>query len=172
MRDSLSTGPDIAGLGYAMFYGAMLALRLAGNRLLTRYSPGRFLASSAAVATVGFGAALLIGTPVAAMIGLVFLGVGLACFVPTVISLAGKLPNVDHGPAIAAVSAFGWVAFVAGPPLIGWVADATSLPLALGLIPALTALLVVMAIRGGEGQRGTEEPAGAAVSVAHELVRD
>ncbi|MDT7565080.1 MAG: hypothetical protein QOG76_3704, partial [Pseudonocardiales bacterium] len=43
---------------------------------------------------------------------------------------AGNIPRLNHGTAIATVSAFGWLGFVVGPPVIGHLAAATSLPVA------------------------------------------
>jgi hypothetical protein len=58
-------------------------------------------------------------------------------------SAAGNIPRLNHGTAIATVSAFGWLGFVVGPPLIGHLAAATSLPVALLILPALTALIAI-----------------------------
>ena len=77
------------------------------------------------------------------MVGFGCLGLGLALVIPSVFSAAGRLPGLDPGAAIAIVSAFGWAGFVCGPPLIGGLASVTSLPAALGLVPVLTAVIVV-----------------------------
>ena len=82
----------VPGLGYAAFSLAMVAVRLSGNRLLTRYRPDRLLPALAAVATIGFAAGLLIGRPVAALAGFLCLGIGLASVVPAVFSAAGRSP--------------------------------------------------------------------------------
>ena len=68
--------------------------------------------------------------------------------VPTVFSAAGQLPGIPSVVGIAAVSACGWAGFVCGPPLIGQLASATSLPVALGVVPVLTAFIAV-AVRAG-----------------------
>lgn len=133
----------VPGLGYAAFALAMVTVRLSGNRLLRRFRPGRLLPVLAAVATAGFGAGLAIGRPVAAIAGFVFLGIGLASVIPAVFSAAGRIPGLHPGTAVATVSACGWTGFVCGPPLIGHLASVASLPLALGLLPILTALVTV-----------------------------
>ena len=99
-----------------------------------------------AVATVGFAAGLLSGNVVVALIGLAALGGGVATVVPTVFSAAGALPGIASSSGIAAVSACGWAGFVCGPPLIGQLASATSLPVALGVVPVLTAF-IALAVR-------------------------
>lgn len=150
-----STGV-LPGLGYAAFSLAMVTIRLSGNRLLTRYRPDRLLPALAMLATVGFAAALLVAQPVAALVGFGCLGIGLASVVPAVFSAAGRIPGLHPGTAVATVSACGWAGFVCGPPLIGRLASLTSLPLALGLLPLLTALvagaiLIAPALRPSRG---------------------
>lgn len=154
LRDSLQAEPVVASLGYACFAFAMVLVRLRADRFLARHDMGRMLSLLAGVATVGFGGALLVGTPVVVLLGLAALGGGLAGVIPSVFSAAGKLPGVPSASGIAAVSASGWAGFVCGPPLIGQLAAATSLPVALGLIPLLTALIAIFARIGvGAGQR-------------------
>jgi MFS family permease len=131
-----------SGLGYASFALAMVAVRLSGNRLLARYRPDRLLPALAALATVGFATGLLIGKPVAAIIGFAFLGAGVASVVPAVFSAAGRIPGLHPGTAVATASAFGWSGFVCGPPLIGRLASISSLSTALFVLPALTAFIV------------------------------
>jgi hypothetical protein len=56
---------------------------------------------------------------------------------------AGRLPGLHPGVGVAAVSGLGWAGFVFGPPVIGQLAGAVSLPFALGLVPLLTAFMAV-----------------------------
>jgi fucose permease len=132
----------VPGLGYTAFSLAMVIVRLSGNRLLTRFRPDRLLPALAAVATAGFGAALLAAEPPAALLGFGCLGVGLASVVPAVFSAAGRIPGLPAGTAVGTAAACGWAGIVTGPPLIGRLASWTSLPVALGLLPLLTALVV------------------------------
>lgn len=145
----LHSGGAIRGVAYVTFSLAMVVVRLGGNRLLARHPANRLLPALAAVATVGFGAALAIGRPAAAFLGFFCLGVGLALVVPTVFSAAGRLAGLHPGTAVATVSAFGWAGFVTGPPLIGRLAGASSLPNALALLPVLTFLITVATVAAG-----------------------
>jgi len=133
----------VPGLGYAAFAFAMLTVRLSGNRLLNRFRPSHLLPALAALGAVGFAGGLAVGRPVAAIAGFAALGIGMASVVPAVFSASGRVAGLHPGTAIATVSACGWAGFVCGPPLIGHIASLTSLPLALGLIPLLTALVAV-----------------------------
>ena len=142
VRPSARAGA-VPGLGYAAFALAMLAVRLSGNRLLSRYRPDRLLPALAMVATAGFAAALVIARPAAALAGFACLGIGLASVVPAVFSAAGRIPGLHPGTAVATASACGWAGYVCGPPLIGRLAALASLPAALGLLPVLTAFIVI-----------------------------
>ena len=142
LSGSLHTSRTVAGLGYATFSAAMVTVRLSGNRLLARYRPDRLLPALAAVATTGFALGLIAGNLVAALIGFACLGVGLASVVPAVFSAAGRIPGLHPGRAVATVSACGWAGFVCGPALIGHLSALTNLPVALGLLPILTAFVV------------------------------
>jgi fucose permease len=139
----------VPGLGYTVFSLAMVTVRLSGNRLLTRFRTDRLLPALALVATLGFAAALLIAQPVAALLGFGCLGIGLASVVPAVFSAAGRIPGLPPGTAVATASACGWAGFVCGPPLIGRLSTWASLPVALGLLPLLTALIVAGTLSSG-----------------------
>jgi len=143
LRGSTHASAGAAGLGYAAFALAMVAIRFGGGRLLARFPTDRLLPTLAAAAVVGVGLALLVGEFVVAVLGFAMLGAGLGLVVPAVFSACGRLPGVNPGTAIATASGFGWVGFVAGPPVIGQLAGAVTLPVALGLVPLLLAGVAV-----------------------------
>ncbi len=143
LRNSLGAAPVVASLGYASFAAAMVLVRFGGDALIARRGTGKVVSVLCGIATVGFAAGLLSGNAVVALIGLATLGGGVATVVPTVFSAAGGLKGIAPSSGIAAVSACGWAGFVCGPPLIGQLASATSLPFALGVVPVLTAFIAL-----------------------------
>lgn len=147
LRDSLDGSKASSGLAYAAFAFAMVLVRFFGNRLLARHPAHVLLPALAAIATVGFGAALVIDAVPAGIAGFFLLGIGVGAVVPTAFSAAGRLPNVHPGVGVAAVSGLGWAGFVCGPPVIGQLANALSLPVALAVVPILTAVIAVGARR-------------------------
>lgn len=143
LRESLDGGPVAAGLGYTSFALAMVIVRLFGNRLIARFPVHVLLPLLTGVAAVVFASALIIGTVPAAIAGFFILGLGCGTVVPTVFSAAGRLQGTHPGFAVTIVSGIGWVGIFCGPPLIGLLSHATSLPTALWLIPALVALIAI-----------------------------
>lgn len=143
LRNSLDAVPLVAGLAYAAYALAMLAVRLSGNRLFTRFAAHRLLPLLAAIASLGFGTGLVIDSPVSVLLGFALLGVGLGGVVPMILSAAGAVSNVETGRAVAAVAGCGWAGYVVGPVVIGEIASTTTLHTALFLIPVLTATVAV-----------------------------
>ncbi|MGH2460981.1 MAG: MFS transporter [Chloroflexota bacterium] len=142
LRASLETSASFAALGYAAFSLAMATGRFVGDPLRARLTMAPLLRLSGGIAAFGLGIALVAGQPVVALLGFACVGLGLANVVPLIFSAAGRLPNVPPGTAIAAVATVGYLGFLAGPPLIGFAAQAATLPVALGLVVVSTALIV------------------------------
>ena len=107
--------------------------RLIADRLWARWGSVGLLRRCGALAAVGFAAGLAAGTAPAAIAGFAALGLGLAGVVPTLFRAGADQPGVPTGPALAAVTSLGYLGFLAGPPIIGGVAQLTSLRLASGL---------------------------------------
>jgi hypothetical protein len=99
--------------------------------------------AGAVIGALTLGAALLAGHPTAAVAGFAAMGIGLANVAPIVFSAAGRLPDLAPGIGIAAVSSAGYCGFLADPPLIGLVAEASGLPVALGSVAGTVGLMVL-----------------------------
>jgi fucose permease len=145
MRNFLGAGPGLAAAGFAAFSLMMAVGRLTGDRLVKALGPARLVRASAVLGTIGLGAALLLGQPLAAIAGFACLGLGLSNIIPVLFSAASRTPGVSPGAGIAAVATTGYLGFLAGPPLIGFAAEATTLPVALGIVVLFTALVAVFA---------------------------
>ena len=137
----------VSGLGYAAFAATMATVRLSGSRLLDRIPARRCLTSLAALATVAMALALASGHAWAAILGFGCLGAGTGLVIPTVFTAAGRITGLPHGAAITTVSALGWIGYMGGPPLIGQLAQLSSLRAALVIIPAFTVLIALGAAR-------------------------
>jgi MFS family permease len=143
VRDDLAGTAALGAIAYAVFSVAMGAGRLLTDRLWARWGAGGLLRRSGALAALGFAAGLVAGTVPAAIAGFVALGLGLAGVIPTLFRAGADHPGVSTGPALAAVSSLGYLGFLAGPPMIGAIAQLTSLRLACGVL-VLAGLVVLM----------------------------
>jgi fucose permease len=136
-----------AALGYATFSAAMALARFGGDALRARYSEQLLLGVGASLAAVAMAVVLLSGHPAVALAGFALVGAGLAPVVPILFSAATRVPGVSRAAAIASVSSVGYAGFMVGPPLIGGIAHATSLTVAMAVVVLAAALLALGARR-------------------------
>lgn len=127
MQQTLGQPQAYAALAYACFAGSMAVNRFAGDWLRARFDAPTLMMASAAMGALAMAVALLVQQPLVALVCLVLVGAGLANLVPVIFMAASHVPGVPAAAGIATVSALGYVGFVAGPPLIGLVTQATSL---------------------------------------------
>jgi HAD superfamily hydrolase (TIGR01509 family) len=140
LRGSLGSTTAFAALGYTAFSLAMVASRLAGDRLDETIGPAALAGGGGMVSAVGLAAALAIGTTPAALVGFAAMGAGLGVMVPVIFRTAGTTPGVAPGIGIAAVSTIGFLGFLAGPPAIGIAADVIGLRAALAVVVVASVL--------------------------------
>lgn len=157
LRQDLGTSAAVAALAYAALTGGMTVGRVAGDAVNARIGPVALLRWGAALTAVPLAAMLLLGTPALALACLFLVGVGVANGVPLMISAAGRQPGSLPGADIAAVASMGSLGFLAGPPVIGFAADATSLPWALASL--VLGAVAVFALARRATRRSLPEPA-------------
>jgi predicted MFS family arabinose efflux permease len=138
-----------AALGYAAFSAAMALSRFGGDALRSRYPEQLLLRGGGALAAVAMAVLLLAGTPWVALIGYALVGAGLAPVVPMLFNAATRVPGVSRAAAIASVSSIGYAGFMIGPPLIGSIAQAVSLTVAMSVVVLAAGLLAIGARRVG-----------------------
>lgn len=141
--DGLGTSESTGALLFALFVLAMTAMRFFGGGAIDRYGRVAVLRASMAAAAAGLGLFVFAGNVWLAAVGAALWGVGAALAFPMGMSAAADDPK--HAAArVSVVSTIGYVAFLAGPPLLGYLGDLTGIHLALLAIgaPILVALLL------------------------------
>ena len=113
---------SLISLGYAAFMIAMATGRFAGDKLAEKFSRKKMVQISGVLIFCGMMIAVLLPQLITATIGFLLVGFGVSSIVPLLYSTAGKATNVPSGIAIATVSSVGFLGFLVGPPLIGYIA--------------------------------------------------
>lgn len=134
-----------AGIGYAGFSVAMALVRLTGDRIVARLGPVLTVRLGACVAAAGFLLASLVAWPPAALIGFALIGLGAANIVPVMFGAAGRLPGASPGISLATVTMLGYAGLLSGPALIGFIAQASNLPVAFAAVAGLLLLTAAAA---------------------------
>jgi MFS family permease len=148
--DGYGAAPWVGVLGLAAFVGAMTVGRVLGTSWLDRY--GRVPVLWASFALAGVGALLVVLGPTlglfAAFGGALIWGLGTSLGFPVGLSAAADDPR--HAAArVSVVASIGYLAFLGGPPLLGFLGDHVGVLHALLAVVAVSipALLVVPASR-------------------------
>jgi fucose permease len=149
LREEVGTSAGIAALAFAAFTAGMTGGRLVADRAVDRWGHMAVVRTGAALAALGLSVALLVGTPVAGLIGFALVGVGASPGFPALFHAAGHRPGVRPADGVALISWAARAGFLIAPPVVGLVADATSLTWAVGLgaIAALAVLAGASALR-------------------------
>ncbi len=146
--DGLEASQSTGALLFAAFVLAMTAMRFFGGRAIDAYGRTAVLRASMAAAAAGLGLFVLAGNLWMATAGAMLWGAGAALAFPVGMSAAADDPR-RAASRVAVVSTLGYVAFLAGPPLLGYLGDVTGIRqalLAIG-IPILGALVLAGAAK-------------------------
>ncbi|KFK93229.1 MULTISPECIES: MFS transporter [unclassified Serratia (in: enterobacteria)] len=132
-----------AGLGYALFSITMTLGRLNGDRIVNAMGRYKVLLLGSLCAALGLALAIAIDNVITALFGFMLVGIGASNVVPILFTAAGNQQAMPANLAIASVTTVGYAGILAGPALIGFIAQLSSLTFALACVAAL--LLVVTA---------------------------
>ncbi len=136
MRETFRLDPSSAALAYGFFSAGMTATRFAGDWLRMKFGAVALVRWSAVMAWAAITFAVAVDWADLSILTFAFAGLGLGNIAPILFAGGGRLEPSAPGRGIAAVTTLGYAGFLAGPPLIGFVAEATGLPVSFGLIAA------------------------------------
>ena len=128
-----------AALMLGVFTAAMTLGRLIAAPVIDRFGRVAALVASALIAAAGLALLIFVPETWAVVVGTIVWALGSCLGFPLGLSAAGDDPATASS-RVAAVSLIGYVAFFAGPPLVGFIADQT------GILPALTIIFAFIAI--------------------------
>jgi MFS family permease len=149
----VNTNAALTGLGYTTFMIAMAAMRFTADGLSEKFGLRKLIQASGALTTAGLLLAVIQPQLIPALIGFFLIGMGVSSVVPMVYSAAGKSKVLSPGTALTAVSSLGFMGLLVGPPVIGFIAEATSLRvsfLAISLMSVAVILFASLLPRGKE----------------------
>jgi hypothetical protein len=144
LRTVGSAPPGPAAAGYAAFSAAMLAGRLAGDGAVRALGRVAVVGLGGALATAGLALAVAMPAPLPGAAGFALVGLGLSNVVPAVFSAAGRL-GASPASGIAMAATAGYAGFLAGPAVIGGIAQAAGLRAGVALLTACAGAVAVLA---------------------------
>jgi MFS family permease len=144
LREEIAVGAATAGLGFVALQGAMTVGRLTGDRVVDRFGQRRVARVGGVLIAVGMGLALGLPSLATTLAGFALAGLGVATLVPAVYAAADELPGLRSGVGLTLVNWLLRVGFLISPPLVGAIADATSLRVGLLTVVAAGVLTLVL----------------------------
>lgn len=142
--DGYSTAPAVGPLTFAVFLASMTIGRWFGPGLLDRFGRVPTLRASAVVALVGLMLVVFGSLLPLAMVGSVLWGLGAALGFPVGMSAAADDPRLAAG-RVSVVASIGYTAFLAGPPVVGFLGNRVGILHALTVTAGLLALAAAIA---------------------------
>lgn len=106
-------------IGYTVFAGALLGMRIIGDRLKTRFGARKLLITGSLSATCGILIAIFAPNIVVAAIGFFIAGAGVSLNFPMIFSAAGK----EGAIALTSVASFGYLGGMVSQPIIGQIVE-------------------------------------------------
>lgn len=144
LGDSLGTTASIAAFGFVALTGAQFIGRITGDRMVDQFGQRAVARTGGAIAAIGMGLALAFPTTIGTIAGFAAAGFGIATLIPAVMHTADELPGLKPGTGLAVVSWLMRIGFLMSPPFIGFIADASSLRVALISVPVAGLLIFVL----------------------------
>jgi fucose permease len=142
MVDGHGLDPALSSGVYVGFVAAMTVGRFTGTFFLQRFGRSAVLCASALIGGAGLAVVIAIDSQVAAGLAVLLWGLGSALGFPVALSAAG-----DSGPdptaRVALVATVGYVAFLVGPPALGFLGEHVGLR---GAMLAVLAALILAAV--------------------------
>ncbi|MEV4580463.1 MFS transporter [Nonomuraea jabiensis] len=145
LSGDLRTDAATAGLAVVALQVAMTVGRLTGDRVVDRFGQRTVVRAGGALAAIGMGAAVAMPSVGTALAGFALAGLGVATLVPAAMHTADELPGLPSGTGLTIVSWLLRGGFLLSPPLVGFVADLTSLRFGLLSVVLAGVITVVLA---------------------------
>lgn len=137
MREIALASDSVSALGFAFFSLAMTTGRFIGDIIIPRYGGRPLLITGGIVGASGLLLAILLPTPSLVLGGFLILGFGCSLGAPMLYAASMQLPNTVPAAGLATFATFSFIGFMAGPPIVGFVAEAYGLQFGLLLVAVL-----------------------------------
>lgn len=145
LSGSLGAAPVVAAFGFIALAGMQFVGRILGDRLVDRWGQRATARAGGAIVAVGMGAALGFPGVAGSIAGFGLAGFGIATLIPAAMHTADELPGFRAGTGLSLLSWMMRVGFLLSPPVVGLVADASTLRTGLLIVPLAGVLVVLLA---------------------------
>lgn len=126
-KEIVKAPATLVALGYTCFMITMASGRFLSDVLVQKYGSQKIIIASGITITFGLYVAVIFPYLIPCTIAFMLVGFGVSNVVPIVFNRAGKLTTVATEKALTIISSISFLGFLIGPPIIGYIAQITSL---------------------------------------------
>ena len=137
LREIAHSTASVSALGFAVFSLAMTAGRFIGDSIIPRFGQKRLLVIGGLLGGLGLLLAILIPEPAVVMIGFLVLGLGCSLGAPMLYTASMQLPGTSPAAGLATFATLSFIGFMAGPPIVGFIAEGYGLQYGLLFVAVL-----------------------------------
>lgn len=138
---------SLVGVGFTAFMSTMALTRFISDKFANRFGLKRTLQVSGLLTASGLVIAVVFPYFYTTIAGFLLVGAGVSSVVPMVYSAAGRSKIMSPGVALAAVSTIGFIGFLIGPPVIGFIAGLATLKASFTLIAVMGLCITIVSSR-------------------------
>ncbi|WP_343901914.1 MFS transporter [Arthrobacter rhombi] len=143
LKGSLGAIAPVAALGFVALVGCQFVGRMIGDRLVDRFGQRAVAQTGGVLIAVAFGVALAFPSVPSTIIGFGLAGFGTATLVPAAMHAADELPGLRPGTGLTILGWLMRLGFLFSPPIVGAIADRSSLATGLLVVPIAGVLVVI-----------------------------
>ena len=137
LRETLGASSQVAALGFASFSLTMTGFRFLGDAIIPKIGAKRWLQIGGVLSASGLLFAIALPYPPTALLGFALLGVGSSLGAPILYAAALRVPGIPPAAGLATFATFSFIGFLAGPPIIGFIAEGFGLYYGLGFVAVM-----------------------------------
>lgn len=125
---------ELIGYGLTAYMFTMASGRFISDFAVRKYGEHKTLSVCGLLIFIGLGLAVLQPNVYTTIFSFMIVGFGVSAVVPMVYHLAGTSSTMPPQQALTLVTSIGFIGFFLGPPVIGFIAQHTSLKTAFSII--------------------------------------
>lgn len=145
MRDELGAGATLAAIAFVSMQGMQFVGRILGDRMVDRWGAVAIGRLGGVLVLVGMGLSLTFPSLWGTIVGFGAAGFGVATLIPEAMRASDELPYLKPGNGLTIVSWMLRLAFLLSPPVVGVIADATSLRVGFIIMPVMGLFVLLLA---------------------------
>lgn len=146
-KDVVKTPESLYTIGFSGFMVMMATGRFIAGRFIEKWGRLRVVQICGLLTSTGLFIAVAFPHIIVTTLAFMLIGLGVSSVVPIVYSVAGQKTKISTGMALTVVSSISFLGFLIGPPIVGYISNATNLQYSFALIGLFGICIAILVTR-------------------------